>query len=792
VEQSTADRLFRVRHSFYGAVQGVGFRPWIFRLAHACGLSGWVANSLRGVELEVEGTVDRLERFLEALSDPPWPIHIYSSEAVWLPCAGYDHFEIRPSLGGGSGRSLVLPDIATCGDCLTELFAPGDRRYRYPFINCTHCGPRFSILYRLPYDRPNTTMAGFPLCSRCLAEFEAPEDRRFHAQPVACPACGPHLAFLDSHGEILTTGDDPVLDRAAKLILEGGILALKGLGGFQLLVDARSESAVARLRKQKHREGKPFALMGADLECLADLVDISPQAERVLQSPMSPIVLLNRLPGCEVATGVAPGIRDLGVMLPYTPLHHLLMRAIAIPVVATSGNRSGAPMEIDTEAALQHLGTIADGFLVHDRPIARAMDDSVVRLVSGGVQVLRRARGYAPLPLRSPEHTDGRIAVGGQMKNTVAISTEDGIFVSPHIGDLETVDAIRAHQKAMHDLASFWGGEAHYICHDLHPEYESGRSVDLWCEDAEAVPVQHHLAHIASVVLENGVEFPALGLAWDGTGLGLDGHVWGGEFFWVERGKWARLGALRPFRLPGGDAAIREPRRALLGMLHSHYGPGFGGFEWLGDLGFSPAELTVMNQMLERGVRSPWCTSIGRLFDAVSALSGICLENSFEGQAAILLEHALTESPKGNRGSAPDLLSRRAVGEGFDQLPAAPEFWLDWGPILEYLVRDGGRPGPETASWILHESLVEAALRVAEEYRPASVVLSGGCFQNRYLLENLSKRLEAHGFKGFWNQMVPPNDGCLSYGQIAADSLGWASKQRQTGVGSNSLRTKCP
>ena len=764
----------RVCHRVYGAVQGVGFRPWVYRMARQCGLTGWVANDRGGVCLEVEGADVAVQEFCARLRTPPWPISIHSIESSWLPTVGYRRFEIRPSEAAGPGVGMVMPDIAVCADCLRELFDPGDRRYGYPFLNCTHCGPRFSILRSLPYDRGSTAMAGFKMCADCRAEFENPADRRFHAQPIACPACGPHLTYLDATGNRPIVGDATALDCAAALLRGWGILALKGLGGFQLMIDARSERAVSRLRLRKQREAKPLAVMVTDRAMAADLVVLSSAELDLLASPMAPIMLARKRPGADIAEAVAPGLGELGVMLPTTPLHHLLMRRLGFPVVATSGNIAGAPMEVETESALLRLGGIADAFLVHDRPIERPVDDSLVRVVLGRRQILRRGRGFAPLPLPMPgaPSSSEYLALGGMLKNTVAYGLGGRVVVGGHIGDLDDPAAVRVHRTAAADLIRLFGAApvTRRICCDLHPDYESTRTaLEL---TATPVRVQHHLAHLAGVMAENELAPPVLGFVWDGAGFGLDGSIWGGECVLVEAdGSVRRRATLRPFRVLGGDQAAREPRRVLLGMLGEIFGPGFGGLDWLSELGFPVQELVVLGRMSERGICAPWCCSMGRLFDAIAALSGLCLTNRFEGQAAMMLEGATSCGPPSGRvggGIAP--LPRIAVAGEFAGLPWAPEAWLDWGPLLERLLADG-RPGPEEASELLHTALVATVMAFAEDDPTLPVVFSGGCFQNRRLLEALIVRLEGAGIQAFWNQAVPPNDGGLSYGQIAADRL---------------------
>ncbi|MDX1675893.1 MAG: carbamoyltransferase HypF, partial [Longimicrobiales bacterium] len=554
----------RLRIQVTGAVQGVGFRPFLYRSATEHGLTGWIRNDTRGVMLEVEGEAAALRTFRDLVrSGPPPRAVIQEVREEWLPVQGLEGLTILPSEAVGERVAAVLPDLATCDACLADVglhTAPADpagqrdRREGYAFTNCTDCGPRFSIIRRLPYDRPNTTMADFELCDACRAEYEDASDRRFHAQPTACPECGPRL-WLERPGRASRSDQDPIVGAAAAL-RAGEIVAVKGLGGFHLLVDAGDAGAVARLRARKHRPTKPLAVMVPDLEHARRLCTVPPEAEALLVQPEAPIVLLERRPDAPVADAVAPGNPYLGLMLPYTPLHHLLMRAVGRPVVATSGNRTDEPICIDGEEARDRLRGIADVFLLHDRPIERPVDDSVVQLSAGAPRLIRRSRGYAPLPVRVDRELPPILAVGGHLKNTVALSRGRDVFISQHIGDLETPEALDAFRRVIDDFLELYDVEPVAIAHDLHPEYGS----TLWAADRDLrrVAVQHHHAHLASCLADVG-EDRALGVVWDGTGLGPDGTVWGGELLLGGAGGYERVGHLRPFRLPGGDAAVKEP-----------------------------------------------------------------------------------------------------------------------------------------------------------------------------------------------------------------------------------------
>lgn len=743
----------RMRVVVRGAVQGVGFRPFVYRLATELGVKGWVLNSAQGVFIEAEGSPDRLHYLLQRLEkDKPPRAAIHSLEYTMLDPVGYSDFTIRHSDDSGEKSVLVLPDIATCADCLQEIFDPSNRRYRYPFTNCTNCGPRYSIILSLPYDRPNTTMRGFKMCALCQEEYENPLDRRFHAQPNACPHCGPHLELWDAEGTRLAAGDE-ALRRAAHAICEGHIVAVKGLGGFHLVVDAANDVAVRQLRRRKRREEKPFALMYPSLQLIKAHCWVDEVEERLLCSPEAPIVLLRRRQPEAVAHSVAPGNPYLGVMLPYTPLHHLLLHELGFPIVATSGNLSEEPICTDEREALQRLSGIADLFLVHNRPIARHVDDSVVRVLLGRELVLRRARGYAPLPVLVNRELPPLLAVGAHLKNTVALSVNRQVFLSQHIGDLETAQAMQAFQRVVADVRELWGHQPQAVACDMHPDYlstQSARRMGL-----PVVEVQHHLAHILSCMAENEVDPPVLGVAWDGTGYGADGTVWGGEFLAIQTDRWERLAHLRLFRLPGGDRAIKEPRRAALGVLYEMFGEEAAAL--LGDT-FNLTEQRVLLQALRRGVNAPITSSAGRLFDAVAALVNRRQIADFEGQAAMELEFLALD------------------GETNETYPFALQVddqpWtIDWAPTVQAVWEEISKGMPLSAiSARFHNTLAEMIVAVARAAGTPKVVLSGGCFQNAYLTQQTVTRLRAEGFRVYWHQRVPPNDGGIALGQIV-----WAS-----------------
>jgi hydrogenase maturation protein HypF len=751
----------RLKLTVRGAVQGVGFRPFVCRLATELKVAGWVNNTPQGVLIEAEGPHVKLEKFLRRLeADKPARSSIQSLESTWLQAAGYKEFEIRESETVGNKSATVLPDLATCPDCLRELFDPANRRHRYPFTNCTNCGPRFSIIEALPYDRANTVMKKFTMCPRCQAEYDDPSDRRFHAQPNACPVCGPRLSLLNPSGECIFAVDEALL-AAAQAIRGGLIVAVKGMGGFHLLADARSEDAVLLLRARKRREGKPFALMFPDLKELKKTCTVSPLEERWLLSPEAPVVLLERIfqSTSLIAAAVAPGNPNLGVMLPANPLHHLLMAELGFPVVATSGNLNNEPICVDEAEALERLRDITDWFLVHDRPVVRPVDDSILRVVFGSEMILRRARGFAPMPVPMPSAgRDGGnvLAVGAHMKNTVALAVGENVFISQHIGDLETEPASRAFRRAIADLQSLYEAQPEIVATDLHPDYLSTRVAEQIAAPSH-VGVQHHVAHVLSCIAENEVPLPALGVAWDGTGWGTDGTIWGGEFFGVAKGEVRRVAHLRPFPLPGSHAAVREPRRAALGLLYEMSGPDVIDRTDLPTVtAFSASERTLLPVMFKRKLNSPLTSSIGRLFDAVASLLDLRQKMEFEGQAAMELEFVI----------------RDGVHAGVYDLPLVQRrdgLILNWAPAIEELLADRNR-GVATATIAgrFHNALVEALVAVARRIGETRVVISGGCFQNRYLLERTVTRLREEKFQPYWHRRVPTNDGGIALGQVYA------------------------
>ncbi len=779
----------RLRVEIRGAVQGVGFRPFVYRLASELGLAGWVINNAQGVIVEAEGSAAVLETFLARLrAEPPPRAQVDALASAWFDPVGLTGFEIRHSDAHGAKTTLILPDVATCDDCWREVGSAHDRRYHYPFTNCTNCGPRFTIIEALPYDRPNTTMAGFTLCAACAAEYRDPRDRRFHAQPTACPECGPHLAWWENRSSSAACEPAPAayaeaaLERAAAALRAGRIVAVKGLGGFLLLVAATDDAAVARLRQRKQRPAKPLALMVRDLAQAVSLCEVSPAAAALLTSPAAPIVLLPRRPDAPIAAGVAPGNPYLGLMLPYTPLHHLLLDVLDFPVVATSGNLSDEPICIDELEAVARLGQIADDFLVHNRPIARHADDSLAWIIDGAPRLLRRARGYAPLPIRVRDDLPVILATGAHLKNTAALSVGRQVFISQHIGNLDTPQAMAAFERVIADFQRLFEVEPTLIAHDLHPDYASTRwaqqaadalnhaaaagdpNVTLPRRPVGLLAVQHHHAHLAACLADNHHPGPALGVTWDGTGYGPDGTVWGGEFLLGDAASFVRVAHLRPFCLPGGEAAIHEPARIALALLWDLFGPRALEMTDLPPVhAFRPAQRHLFGQMLSKQLNSPATTSAGRLFDGVAALIGLPPRVSFEGEAAMLLEFSASV---GDHGAYPlDVVADVSDPEA-GQPPAA---WvLDWRPLVEAIIADlrrGVDRGIMAARF--HRSLVEGITTVARWVGQPQVALTGGCFQNRRLTVDSADHLRRAGFEVLLHRQVPPNDGGISLGQVA-------------------------
>lgn len=760
----------RWRMTVRGIVQGVGFRPFVYAQASRLDLGGLVRNDSTGVTIEVEGEPTALQLFRRILVEQAPPLARIDDVAVERVLArGDTSFVIAPSHAGAERSTLISPDSATCADCHAEIFDPANRRYRYPFTNCTNCGPRFTIVKDVPYDRGYTTMQAFAMCAECQAEYEDPLDRRFHAQPNACPICGPSVHLLDSTGQEVEAPD--IIMAAAEQLAEGAILAVKGLGGYHLVCDALNDEAVARLRSRKHRDAKPFALMVLDLETVRELCLVSDAEAALLQSHRRPIVLLERHVDCAVSAGVAPGMRTLGIMLPYTPLHYLLLDASSVAadkshpsvLVMTSGNLSDEPIAYRDEDALERLDSIADGVLTHNRPIHIRCDDSVVRIAASGEQTFRRSRGYAPESVGlSCETPAPLLACGGHLKNTFCLVKGRQAFVSHHIGDLENLETLTSFQEGIAHYERLFDAHPQAVAYDLHPEYLATK----WALDLNVqhkVGVQHHHAHIASVLAEHGLAGPAIGVAADGTGYGTDGAIWGCEVMLASLHDFERLTHLDYVPLVGGEMAVKQPWRMAAVYLARAYGNNFLDLDIPFVRHLDRARWRPLAQIAERGINSPPTSSLGRLVDAVSALLGVRGEALYEGQAAIELE-MLAEPCEGVypfaiRGSNPAV--------------------LDVSPMIRSIVEDIQRGVPVAQiAWRFHCSIAEllaiSCVRAREATGLHSVALSGGVFQNRLLLEQLASRLEQLDFTVYFNQLVPPNDGGLSLGQaaVAAARLG--------------------
>lgn len=751
--------MARVSLHVEGVVQGVGFRPFVHGKATALGLSGWVKNGRGGVEIEAEGPPEGIEAFVRALEfDLPKPGAVTRIERrvieVRPGAVEGPRFLILPSEEGARPAPLLPADLAPCADCMSETLAPGGRRSGYPFTTCARCGPRYSIITSLPYDRDRTAMRDFPLCDDCRREYEDPNDRRFHAETIACPRCGPRLSLLSPTGKTTAEGEAS-LDAAASALREGLIVALRGVGGFQLLVDATNPDAIRMLRHRKRRDEKPFAVLFVDIHAAAAAALLSDEEIHALTGPEAPVVLARRRGTSALAPEVAPGSPLVGAMLPASPLHRLLAEAVGRPLVCTSGNLSGEPLAVDVPEALARLAGIADRFLVHDRPITRTVDDAVVRAGPDGMAVLRRARGFAPQSV-ARIHTDKPIlGMGAHLKSTITLAVGGELVTSQHLGDLEGPAAVDLLERTARDMARFFEVRPAVVACDLHPDYASTRLAERLAQEwgAELVRVQHHHAHVIAAMAEHGLEGEVLGLAWDGAGLGTDGHSWGGEAIVASASDFRRVAHLRPFRLPGGDRASREPRRSALGLLHATLGPG----------ALTPMRghwdehaLSSLLTAMDKGFSSPISTSVGRLFDAVAALLGLRDICSFEGQAAMELESCAATHPDPRPEPYPLPLS--------DGTPAV----ADTAPLVRALLadRDAGRPAPEMAARF-HASLIDLGVRIAERVHLPRVVLAGGCFQNDLLTRALASRLRAAGFDVRLSTRVPTNDGGISVGQAA-------------------------
>lgn len=735
-----------VQVNIQGTVQGVGFRPFVYRLAHELNIKGWIINSSEGVKIEVEGVEKNIDDFLQRLrSDKPVNSIINNFKYSTTPVKNFTNFEIKESNNSSLKTALILPDLTTCPDCLKEVFNPSDRRYLYPFTNCTNCGPRFSIIESIPYDRENTTMNEFIMCDECRSEYENPLDRRFHAEPNACPKCGPQIKLYDNKKNPVKS--ENLIKTACEFIHAGKIIALKGLGGYQLLVDARNNEAVKRLRERKHREEKPFAMMFPSIEMIKECCNVSAEEEKLLNSVQSPIVLIKKKENDIIAEEVSPSNNYHGCMLPYTPLHHILMKQLNIPIVATSGNISDEPICINDEEAFNKLGGIVDYFLTHNRKIVRQVDDSVARVINGKPFMIRRARGYAPYPVIFDEKNPTAIAVGGQLKNTVAISNGNNVFISQHIGDLDSKEAFQTFKKIISDFKNLYDLNPEYIISDLHADYVSTKFAQS--TGLNLIQVQHHYAHILSCIAENKIDCEVLGISWDGTGYGTDGNIWGGEFLKVNIDMFERIAHFKYFPLPGGEKAIKEVWRIGASLLYiaindkekvkKHY---------------KDFDASAIMDLIDKKVNSPLCSSAGRLFDGIASLIGLKQFVSFEGQAAMQLENIVHE----------DLEDRYR----FEIIKSEHNnYIIDWKIVVLDILKDIENQIPEhIISQKFHNSLVDLIVDVCRLSGIKKIAISGGCFQNKYLIERTIDKLQEAGFVVYWQSEIPTNDAGICLGQM--------------------------
>ena len=788
-----------------GIVQGVGFRPFVYRCARHNLIKGWVLNAVDGVHIRAQGDEDLVDAFvLDLVNDAPAAAHVAEVTMKEVPLEDFDGFEIRFSDDAEVRETtLVSPDLATCDDCVRELFDPADRRFRYPFINCTNCGPRFTIIDALPYDRPNTSMRAFPMCPVCAAEYAAPSDRRFHAQPDACFECGPHVSWmtLGTEGNVIWGNtreeSDAIFAKAVALLTRGGIVAVKGLGGFHLVCDAGNADAVPELRRRKRRDGKALAVMVADVDAARRWCRVSTEEATVLTGAAHPIVLLRKRTDAgasKLAPGLADGLAELGVMLPYTPVQHLLMHDFAAAggemLVMTSGNVHDEPIQIDDDEARVALAGVADALLGNDRPIRARYDDSVVRVIDAAgqpaIQVIRRARGYSPVPIALPEMpdegTDSDVAApcvfaaGPEQKNTFCLTRGKEAFVSQHIGDLENAETFDAWLEAKARFSTLFRAEPAVLACDRHPEYLSTK----WVREQTGLPVvevQHHHAHIVSAMAEHGVAGPVCGVAFDGTGYGMDGAIWGGEVLLSNLADFERFANFAYVPMPGGAAAVKNPLRMAYGVLSAYDlldHP--AAVSALAELGEGAA---LLSRMIEQGVNTPYTSSAGRLFDAASALLGVCPHPTYEGEPAILLEACMAENPALTSGFAPDVRYSVAVTKNTAGAQSTAHdtsvVLLDAHDTFAALLDDLAAGVPRSViARRFHDAFVEAIITVAGLVRAlygiTQVVLSGGCFMNRYLTETALEQLARDGFAPIINRDLPPNDGCVSFGQAVVAS----------------------
>ncbi len=745
----------RLKVTIAGLVQGVGFRPFVFRLAEELGLNGYVLNDTSGVLIEAEGEKDKLDEFLIRVEkEKPALARIYSLRHTFLEETGFQTFGIKESLEAGEKKALVLPDISVCEECLDDITNPKDRRFLYPFTNCTNCGPRFTIIDNLPYDRKNTSMKEFRMCTDCEKEYDLPSDRRFHAQPDACGACGPRVSLYDCDGKLICEREE-ALEKAAHMIRKGYIIAVKGIGGYHLVCDATSEETVSRLRKKKHREERPMAVMFPDTDSIKSEAYLGVLEERAVRSVERPIVIVRKKERSALANAVSPGNSTVGVFLPYTPLHYILLRKLRQPVVATSANITDEPIVKDEQDAFTRLSGIADHFLSHNRDIVRRCDDSVVRIIAERQVPVRRSRGFAPLPITVPfRFKEPVLALGPHMNSTVAIGIDDRVFLSQHVGDLDTPLALEFYEETIHDFLKLFDVRPEIAVSDLHPGYHSTKYGEKHYGD-RLMKVQHHFSHILSCMTENEIPADAevIGFAFDGTGYGPDRTIWGGEVFIATFRGFRRIYHMEPYKLPGGEKAVHEPVRTAFSLLYETFGDKALGLDLLP---LTPEERSFFFNMLRKDLNSPVTTSMGRLFDGVASIIGLTHRASYHAQPAIALEQSALGADVTD--SYPCIVKNNMIYQF---------------PVIDRLVDDvHAGVTHEVMARKFHNTLLEIITTVAETVREetgiTTVVLSGGVFQNAILLENSFTNLKERGFTPLIHQLVPPNDGGIALGQAAA------------------------
>ena len=735
-----------------GAVQGVGFRPFVYNTAKKFSLNGYVINDTHGVIIEVEGEERNINRFLISLQTEKPPLaHIFSQEIQELPLKGFTDFKIRKSKHRGKKEVFILPDISVCDECLKELDDPKNRRYRYPFINCTNCGPRFSIIEKLPYDRPNTTMKQFRMCPECEREYKDPEDRRFHAQPNACPVCGPHITLYSSDKKFITQKEE-ALEKTVRLLKEGKIIAVKGVGGFHLVCDATNNHALKKLRERKKRGEKPFAVMFRDINQIKEYAEITDFEEAVILSPERPVVIVRSKKGTDLSPEVAPSLDRIGIFLPYSPLHYLLLNDYKKPLVMTSANLSDEPIVKDNDQAFEKLSVFTDYILVHNRKIKNRVDDSVVRVIDKRISFIRRSRGYAPLPVKLPFKLKRKVlAVGGHQKNTIAVGFDDKAFLSQHIGDLQTFDACRNFEEVIESFLSLYDFKPDVVVCDLHPSYFSTK----WAKDfsqkngVSLVQVQHHYSHALSLMAENQIKERIFAVSWDGTGYGDDGNLWGGEFLVCGYEGYERVSHFDYFRLIGGEKAVKEPKRVAISVLFSIFGKNIPDTPCL--KAFKEKEIDILYKMWEKGLNSPFSSSAGRLFDAVASILGIRQILSYEGQSGMIMENFYDWNVK-------------------DFYPFEIDNTVSWKPIFEEMIKDISDVSVKVSRFI--NTLAEVVIRVYKEKGEGlKIGLTGGVFQNRFLTEKIIRLCEKEKISVVTHKKVPPNDGGISLGQLVFQGL---------------------